>query len=244
VSAQTTVLTSSVLASAAPRPTVIPTLPAGAAGARALRARPALQRAQQLRQLREVRAVAIREQIQNVTNVVHTVQGVAYGQKGKVFSRNNLLLAGNQLVWSSLEPLLKSAGVVSATGAPLVAGLAALGTLVSGGVLLGERQHERFITGVTTFDGPTTEIVESLRDKVAEGFWPTFRDREDIPVTVTAVDPPMALAFVVGTVRRGVLILTKLNNIIPGGSPESLGPVGGFPHGRVAWTIDLGPDFG
>lgn len=244
VSAQTTVLTSAVLPAGAPRPTTIPTGPPNATGARPLRARLAPQHTQRLEQVRAARALAVREQIQNVTNVVHTVQGAAYGQKGRVFSRNNLMLAGNQLVWSSLEPLLRSTGIVSASGAPLVAGLAALGTLVSGGVLLGERQHERFITGVTTFDGPTTEIVESLRDKVAEGFWLTFRERDDIPVTVTALDPVMAFAFVIGAVRRGSLILTKLNNSVPGGAPPDLGPVGEFPEGRVSWTIDLGPDFG
>src|SRR5207249_770977 len=100
----------------------------------------------QLRQVREVQALATRAQIQNVTNIVNSVQAAAYGQKGSVLATNNLLLAGNQLLWSLIDPVLQRAGVVNATSGTVLAAMAPLGSLLTGQLVFADRQHVRFIS--------------------------------------------------------------------------------------------------
>src|SRR5262249_19122115 len=117
---------------------------------RRVRQSPQLQRLQQARALR---AQAFRAQVKEVTSVVNTVQATAFGQRGSVFATNNLLLAGNQLFWTFLDPVLQRVGVLDATSATVVAALAPLGTLATGQILLADRQHVRFISGVAVFDG-------------------------------------------------------------------------------------------
>ncbi len=86
--------------------------------------------------------LAARMQIQNVTNVINSVQAAAYGQRGRLLATNNLLLAASQLFWNLLDPLLQQAGVLDAVSATALAALAPIGTLMSGEILLGERQHQ------------------------------------------------------------------------------------------------------
>ena len=129
----------------------------------------------------------MREQIQNVTNVVNSVQSAAYGQRGSVLATNNLLLAGNQLFWTFLDPLLQTAGITSATSPSFLARLAPLGSLLTGHVALGNRQHVRFISGLAVFDGTTAVALTSLRNRIGSAFWPEFRRRTNIPVTAAFV---------------------------------------------------------
>ena len=138
----------------------------------------------------EVQRLALRSQIQSATQVVNTVQAAAYGERGRVFSTNNLLLAGNQLFWSLLDPVLQRAGLLDAASSTLVAALAPIGTLFTGELVLGNRQHVRFISGVSTVPTDGTVVSESLRGRVVEGAWPAFSRRTDVPVTAALADPP------------------------------------------------------
>jgi hypothetical protein len=191
--------------------------------------------AQRLQQARAIRQLATRAQIQNVSNIVNSVQTTAFGQQGSLFATNNLLLAGNQLFWSLLDPVLQRAGVLNATSSTIVAGLAPLGTLLTGQILLAERQRVRFVSGVAVFDGTNLVVTESLRDSVGEAFWPAFRKRTDVPVTLTVLEagsePPPFVADVV----EGVLRVRMRAGFSP-----SL--VALLPRARVAWMVDTGAD--
>ncbi|MEO8078744.1 MAG: hypothetical protein ABI818_20635, partial [Acidobacteriota bacterium] len=148
-----------------------------------------------MRQAEQARTLATRMQIQNVTNVVNSVQAAAYGQKGRLLATNNLLLAGNQLFWTLLDPVLQRVGALDAASATVVAALAPLGSLLTGGVLLADRQTVRFISGTATFDNTHREFRESLRDQVGERLWPAFRRRTDVPVNLTILEDSQESAF-------------------------------------------------
>src|SRR5262249_40452174 len=198
---------------------------------RRVRQSPQLQRLQQARALR---AQAFRAQVKEVTNVVNTVQATAFGQRGSVFATNNLLLAGNQLFWTFLDPVLQRVGVLDATSATVVAALAPLGTLATGQILLADRQHVRFISGVAVFDGTNVLVVESLRGKVSEQLFPEFQKRTDVPITTQLLDPPSNLAsFSAAVVNGSVRIRIVVADV-----------EGALPKIRIAWTVDTGEDVG
>jgi hypothetical protein len=184
--------------------------------------------------LRGLKSQALGSSVQQVNSVVNSTQAAAYGQRGSVFATNNLLLAGNQLLWTIMDPLLRAVGV-SPSAAGTVAVLAPVGSLITGHIALGNRQHVRFITGVANF--PRRQdvlVVESLRNRVADSFWPAFQQRRDVPVAVVRL-PPVdggdGDGFISeARVRNGVLIIRVDKD--------------DDPAMRVAWTIDLGPDIG
>jgi hypothetical protein len=97
--------------------------------------------------------VALREgtraaRVQRFNAAASTLQNAAYGTKGSPLATNNLLLAGNQLLWSFLGDVLRASGVVSPVTAGAIATLAPLGSLLAAEAVLGQKQHERFVSGV------------------------------------------------------------------------------------------------
>ncbi len=54
-----------------------------------------------------VAMLAIEGRLRQVTDIISALQSNAYGERGSVFSMSNLLLAGNQLFWTFLDPVLK-----------------------------------------------------------------------------------------------------------------------------------------
>ena len=196
------------------------------AQAERLRMNPATRRQQRLME-QQVNDMAVRAQIQNVTTIVNSIQTAAYADKGSVFSANNLLLAGNQLTWSLLEPALRRAGVLDRVTSMLAAVLSPVGSLLTGELLLGNKQHTRFISGISTVD-LTTPHVESLRDRVADGFWPQFSGRNDVVVTATLLDAAPGVVPL-AEIDQGSL---RINSIVRGRSPLS--------RVRVAWMVDTG----
>jgi hypothetical protein len=71
-------------------------------------------------------------------------------------------------------------------------------------------------------------VIVPLRNQIADGFWPAFQRRTDVPVTTTALDP--LGEDVVGSVVGGVVV-------IDAGAPPD-------PGSRVAWMVDLGAEIG
>jgi len=184
----------------------------------------------------EVAALQQATQLQQVSSVVASVQSAAYGERGSVLSNNNLLLAANQLVWIFAGPALQRLGIMSGATAQLIASLAPIGSLITGGLTLGRSQHVRFVSGVTSFFGTQRIAIETLRNRIAEADWEEFSKRTDIPVSVTTVsgEPFNGSA----AVQNGVLVIT-----LP---PPGLGFIllEGAPSARVAWMVDTGADGG
>lgn len=194
-----------------------------------------------LEQMRDAKQLMLQTQIRGVTTVVNTMQATAYGDKGTLLSRNNLLLAASQLFWTLLDPVLQSTGALTGQGATIVAALSPLGTLLTGQVLVGDEQHVRFVSGesVVKLSNGRGTSSESLRGTVAEGFWPTFRDKPNAPVIVAVVDPPdLNAAFVRARVSQGVLELDVTATTRTDAAKLASDSV------RVAWTVDTGAAVG
>lgn len=79
-----------------------------------------------------------------------SMQSSAYGTKGSPFATNNLLLAANQILWNFGGDALRALGFSTPARASALAWLAPIASLTVGGVVLGDRQHDRFVSGVAT----------------------------------------------------------------------------------------------
>ena len=203
-------------------------------------------------QREELRSMAIKAGLDKVTAAVNTAQAAAYGQTGSLTAPNNLMLIANQIFWSLADPVLRGLGVQTGPSPGVVDFLAPLGSLATGQALLASRQHERFVSGVSTFDGTSLLVSESLQGKVANGFFPKLRQRTDLPVSLTPLDATSAIFS--ARVIDGVLSITAVVPVatIPDTSPPEttilfalVGPPPLLaPKARVAWIVDLGADVG
>ena len=191
------------------------------------------------RQQRELSSVTSRSYINQVNSVVNSMQAAAFGDKGSLLTTNNVLLAANQLAWQFVDPVLRAMGFPIGPSPSLLMWLSPVGSLLTGQLVLGNRQHVRFISGVTTFTGSDDErvndgtgaITESLKPRLAKSFFEEFRKRTDVPVTTVALDRIGGTIF--ATVTNGVLRIEV-----------NLDDNDQQPEGRVAWTVDTGVDGG
>ena len=160
-----------------------------------------------------VQALETDAQLHQWAGIVNILQSTAFGDSGSLTTTNNLLLLGNQFAWSAVDPVMRSLKLHSGPSPSLLKWLAPIGTLVTGHLLLANRQHVRFVSGTTSVT-PGTPADESLRSRIAEGLWPAFQRRTDVPVTVVPLDPdapPMS-----GLVRDGILRITVSPLVPPG----------------------------
>jgi hypothetical protein len=182
-----------------------------------------------VRQAKQLAINKINERVQTFTSAATTMQTAAYGQKGAIWQKNNVLLAGNQLLWTFADPLLRKAGFLRGPSPSLLAVLAPAGMLVTGHVALGNQQHIRFISGIATIPANQFSVVEALRNRIADGLWPAFERRTDVPVTVAPLEATGTVIYV-GVVRAGLLRITASR------TRED--------DTRVAWMVDTGADIG
>jgi hypothetical protein len=169
--------------------------------------------------------------VQQVAGVIGNVQAAAFGQPGSIFAPDNLLLAGNQLFWMFLDPMLRRFGVIRTSGPSVVSWLAPVGSVVTGQLVLANRQHVRFISDVTrvTPGGSTEEL---LRPRIADGYWEEFQRRTDVLATAVVLDRPTRRASAV--VRGGVLRVF----VVSGGASDAVLTSGVKAPVRVAWMVD------
>lgn len=181
-----------------------------------------------VRQQRALRSALVDARIERVSSVVHATQRAAFGQKGSVFATNNLLLAGNELFWTFVGPALRALGAISASSATVASIIAPAGALATGQIVLGSRQSERFVSGVTTVTGD--EARQSLRPFVAASFFSALERGPDLPVQLTPIDTIDGRLS--GVVRNGIVIISvEVFELLPRGE-------------RVAWMVDLEPVLG
>lgn len=175
--------------------------------------------------------------VQQATGVVGTVQAAAFGDRGRFFTRNNLLLAGNQLFWLFLDPVLRGFGVISGTSPSVVTWLAPVGTLMTGQLAFADQQHERFVSGVTTVT-PGRVAFEGLRNRIADGLFETFQRRTDVPVTAAVLGNVPFIAA--ADVRQGVLRVSVTEIVVQDFDLSSIPIPSPVQRVRVAWVIDTG----
>jgi hypothetical protein len=191
-----------------------------------------------VRQLQQIQTLAATQQAQNLTNVIGAAQATAYGERGSVLAPNNLLLTGNQLLWTFLGPASTAFGASAGT-ARLLGLLAPLGSLLTGYAAVGSRvpehEQERFISGIAVFDLGQSRYTESLRSRIADDLFDKFRERTDVPVTVNAIDP-ISPHQVSARVSNGELHIFV----------DTFGLKTRFPlvSYRIAWMVDTGASGG
>jgi hypothetical protein len=182
-------------------------------------------------QAKAQRALETMQTIQAAVGVASTLQSTAYGQRGSLLSANNLLLAGNQLLWTYIDPIAKFLELPVGPAPSPLAYCAPLLSLVTARVVLGDRQHVRFITGITEF-GPGEDVRLDLRSRIADRLWPEFQQRADVTVTAQPLGPRRNLS-VFAEVRHGTLRLNA--------ATRDRAKLQGL---RVAWIVDTGEDVG
>lgn len=187
-----------------------------------------------------VQTLAVTQQAQNLTNVIGTAQATAYGERGSVLAPNNLLLTGNQLLWTFLAPMSVALGASAGT-ATVLSLLSPLGSLLTGFAAVGsrvpEREPERFISDIAVFDVGKLDYTESLSGRMDNDAFEKFRKRTNVPVTVNSVDP-IAPDQASAEVRDGVL---HINVVSFGGIFRGRGPQARY---RIAWMVDTGASNG
>lgn len=200
---------------------------------------------------RMLRSLQVSSPIQKLTDTVHSAHVAAYGQKGSVFKTNNLLLAGNQVFWSFVEPLLRGLDVPLELRS-IATWLAPLGSLATAHLALGDRQHIRFVSGIATLEAGVPFVVESLRERIAESLWPSFQRRTNVPVTAAPILEE-ELFEAIALVQSGLLMIgtIPLESDVEVGTQLELATRGVVLGGqfsktrrRVAWMVDTGEDVG
>ncbi|MBN1612077.1 MAG: hypothetical protein JW940_35930 [Polyangiaceae bacterium] len=192
-------------------------------------------RSSQTRTLRSARLQARAARIDKLNSVAGSMQVGAFGAKGDLFATNNLLVAGNQLLWSFAGDLLRTIGLSDPGSSSPLGWLAPLASLATSQVALGNRQHERFIAGVATgfaWVDKTSKIAArvSLRPFIGSADWDAFRKRTDIVATATLLEP-VSLGKGTGPVRTVVSDGVLLIELAP------VGEIGPDAY-RVAWLVD------
>jgi hypothetical protein len=183
----------------------------------------------------------------------------AYGQPGQPFSTTNLALTLSLLIWLVGDQVVEAVfgseekSIYPWRDTDIWSYLAPIGNLLTGWWLFGDRQNERFVTGVTpvTLAGdPNTpgkvnfhqSLNIDLSRRVASEHWPDFETFKGVPVVATVSSTRLS-AGIGATVRglgavveRGKLLLSFDVVAAPLASgetrPASFGEV------DIAWIVD------
>jgi hypothetical protein len=172
--------------------------------------------------------------IQKLSNAASSMQFAAFGTSGELLSQNNLVLAGNQLLWGFSDKLLGALGLTTA-GPSILAWLAPVGSLLTSKIALRNQQHQRFVSGIATgfqldSNAEFASVSIPLEGRIASDLFPSFRTREDVPVTATLLDTQSRVSLRQAVVRQGVLTIVIRND-------DEESDVEGV---RVAWMVDTG----
>jgi hypothetical protein len=172
---------------------------------------------------------------QTVRAAVSSMQTAAYGERGNVFAPNNLLLGASELLWGSVDALLRRLGLWSRPHPVPLTWVGPVVGLAVGHVTVGRQQFDRFVTGQLELrplgDGDDagrfafTGTVD-LRSRVAPGYWDEFKKKPSVPATAQITDAG-ALGIAVAWVELGTLEVLAMSV----SEDRSL---------TVTWTVDMG----
>jgi hypothetical protein len=190
----------------------------------------------------------------------------AYGQPGQLLGGNNLTLTLLLIIWLAGDHVVETLFGTSRAKSPYAVPdadawsyLAPIGNALAAWWLLGGRQHERFVTGITTVRLGSTRLHDEggtqflryhtqvkLVGRVGEDHFEDFETFSDVPAVATiggvrltseaaGLDPRVDRLR--ARVDEGVL---KLSFRIVFGSPPSLVP-SNLGDVDVAWMVDTEP---
>lgn len=187
----------------------------------------------------------------------------AYGQRGKLLGSHNLTLSLSLLVWLVGDHLMdavfgsrSSRSRYAVDDADAWSYLAPIGNVLAGWWLLGDRQHERFVSGVTTVKLEKVQPGTSkayryvthvdLEDRIAKDHVADFRHFANVPAVATvgamrlssegkAIEPRierLSARIDNGELRLRLTFRAVPQKSAPGPAPTALGEV------DIAWIID------
>ena len=208
--------------------------------------------------LENIRRLRRRQAWDNVLLASSLPLFAAYGDRDSPFGSNNLTLAltlllflvGDDVVEALIGSGRASKSPYAIADADAWSYIAPLANLLAGWWLLGGRQHERFVTGVTTVklhkatyhDPHVFRGSVRLADRIGEDDFPDFEGRKGVPVVATirevrlAADGKalgLAVDRAAAKVRQGILKLSLgVSPAVPAPPPADLGEV------DVAWMVD------
>jgi hypothetical protein len=177
----------------------------------------------------------------------------AYGDRRSPFGSNNLTLVFLLLIWLVGDEVVEAVFGSDSAKSPYAISdtdawsyLAPIGNVLAAWWLLGDRQHERFVTGVTTVTLENKErhrIAVSLSDAIGKDHYADFATFADVPVVATlgsirlssdgaAANP--RIEALKARVREGVLTLSF--RVVPQTASLPLPPRPG--EVDIAWMVD------
>lgn len=153
---------------------------------------------------------------------------VAYGDRTSPFTKNNGILTGSLLFWMVGDDLLDMFAGKSGFARGGATAWSYLAPFLNAGTVylfLGDKQHVRFVSGVTTV--PSGSFTVPLTNRIAKGSFEGFKTGKHM-VVATLVSPgqagsPPTPAQVSASVNNGELTLT-------------VNPA--LPNVNVAWIVD------
>lgn len=156
----------------------------------------------------------------------------AYGERGNPFSYNNLVLTGSLMFWmlgDEAIDMIGSKSSIAKGGANWWSYLAFAGNAGTSYWLLKDRQHERFISGITTVVGPGTKTVSLTKGAIGKSSIDAFKGSNH---TVVATLPSDASAAnTVYAVVDGENLLLTVEPALAANAQTT-----------VAWIVDTQPE--
>jgi hypothetical protein len=157
---------------------------------------------------------------------------VAYGDRESPFAKNNLILTGSLLGFMLGDEALDWMSPKPGTMQNVAQWWSYLAPIGNGALvywLLGDKQHERFITGINTIEGTKGEFIVDLpKDRIAKGSEADFKKETHVAVA-TAIGPAQSNIFIAAQFQDdGKLKLTTNPVSFPG-------------NVQVMWFVDTKP---
>jgi len=191
---------------------------------------------------RRMMAMLRRQRQRSIMNSVTIASSLpfwaAYGKKDDPFATDNLILGGSLLGWLVGDELIdqfSGKSGVAKTGANWWSWLAPIGNGATVFFLLKDKQHERFIGGVTdvTATAPPGAVIP-LDDAIGEDSFDDFKkEKHAATATLISTTVPGVTISSATVNEKGELLITFLGPPLDaGGNAAATGSA------KVAWIID------
>jgi hypothetical protein len=170
---------------------------------------------------------------------------VAYGKQDDPFARDNLILAGSLIGWLIGDELIdqfSGKSSLAQTGATWWSWLAPIGNGATVYFLLKDRQHERYIGGISTIEAPLGHVIVKLEDVIGKDSFSDFKGKSHSVVATLLEDKSGVVSAISGsTTVTGTVKLSIASAVIDGTGQLTItlnGVLSGTDKAKVAWIVD------